>query len=390
MKKVIIAAIAAVACAGAANAERQSLAPLAPCDNWSVTIKGGVASPLDPSAGSIIDNIRGGFGVEARKQIAPAFGLGIEGDFGFNTSTWNNQPSIHTAFDAMYVGAFGAVNLNNLFAGYAGQPRICEVEIVAGAGWIHTFGHKNEADANDDFGVKTGLNLNFNLGSQKAWTIGLKPAIVWNVSNQTYKCYSTQTATAELAVGLTYHFACSNGTHSFAFAAPCDYTSYQDQINDLRATVEAQKAANADLANAKAAAERANADLKAQLDECRNRPVVTETVVETNNTLESIRYVYYGIGSSKISSDQRPNVEMIAQYMKNNPESTIEIKGYASKDGNIEYNKKLAAARAQSVKDMLVNKYGIKADRIKAEGQGIGEMFKEEGWNRVAICILND
>lgn len=384
MKKIIIAAIAAIACTGAANAERKSLAPLAPCDNWSLTLKGGAATLLNPH-NDIKDNFRGGFGVEARKQIAPAFGIGIEGEFGFNTSTWDGKPSIHTAFDNMYVGTFGAVNLNNLFAGYAGQPRVCEVELVGGLGWIHTFGHKNEAKATDDMGVKTGINLNFNLGAEKAWTVGLKPAIIWNVTNKNYTCYSGRTAALEIAAGVTYHFGCSNGTHSFAFAAPCDYTPYNEQINALRATVAAQEAANADLNSA-------NAALKAQLDECRKRPapVVTNTVVETNNTLESVRYVFYKIGSSTITADQQPNVEMIAQYMKNNPGSKVTIKGYASKDGNLEFNKKLAAKRAESVKTMLIKKYGIKADRIIAEGQGIGEMFKEESWNRVAICILAD
>ncbi len=383
MKKVIIAAIAAVAFGGAANAERQSLAPLAPCDNWSLTLKGGVSSPLNPNVGNIGDNFRGGFGVEARKQIAPAFGLGVEGDFWFNTSKWNNAPSNRLVFDRSYVGVFGAVNLNNLFAGYAGQPRLFEIELVGGAGWIHTFGHKGLST--DDFGAKSGLNLNFNLGSAKAWTIGIQPAIVWNISNNNYTCYSGRVAALELMAGVTYHFGCSNGTHSFAFAAPCDYTPYNEQINALRATVAAQEAANADL-NA------ANAALKAQLDECRKKPapVVTNTVVQNTNTLESVRYIFYKIGSSTIGADQKPNVEMIAEYMKHNPKAKVSIKGYASKDGNLEFNKKLAAKRAQAVKDMLINKYGIKADRIQAEGQGIGEMFKEESWNRVAICVLND
>ena len=37
---------------------------------------------------------------------------------------------------------------------------------------------------------------------------------------------------------------------------------------------------------------------------------------------------------------------------------------------------------------MLISKYGIPADRITAEGEGIGNMFDEESWNRVSICTL--
>ena len=111
---------------------------------------------------------------------------------------------------------------------------------------------------------------------------------------------------------------------------------------------------------------------------------------KNTNTLESVRYVFYRIGSSKITADQAPNIEMIADYLKHNPEATVEIKGYASQDGNLDFNIKLASARAESVRTMLIKKYGIAGNRIKAQGEGIGHMFKEDSWNRVAICILND
>lgn len=385
MKKIILAAIATVAFSGAANAENRELAPIAPGDNWSVTLKGGIAAPVNRTGGSFKDNIRGVAGMELRKQIAPSFGLGVESDFGFNTSTWNGHRSMRNVVDNMYVGIFGAVNLNNLFAGYAGQPRVFEMELVGGAGWLHGFVPASQGTDYNDLGVKTGMNFNFNIGADKAWTIGIKPAIIWNVTNDHRHIMSGRDAALELTAGVTYHFGNSNGTHSFAFAEPCDYSEYNDQINALRAMVVAQEAGIADLTTA-------NANLKAQLDECINRPatVVTNTVVETNNNLQSIRYVFYKIGSSNITADQRPNVEMIANYMKKNPGSTVLIKGYASKDGNLSFNERLAAARAQGVKSMLTNKYGISASRIKAEGQGIGEMFKEESWNRVAICIIDD
>ena len=113
-------------------------------------------------------------------------------------------------------------------------------------------------------------------------------------------------------------------------------------------------------------------------------------VKEVNNNLQSVRYIFYKIGSSVITADQQPNVEMVAQYLKNHKDSKVVVKGYASPDGNLEFNKKLAAARAESVKTALVKKYGISADRITAEGEGIGEMFSENDWNRVSICTLED
>lgn len=49
-----------------------------------------------------------------------------------------------------------------------------------------------------------------------------------------------------------------------------------------------------------------------------------------------------------------------------------------------------AAARAESVKTALVNRYKIPESRIVAEGEGIGHMFAEDSWNRVSICTIED
>jgi len=56
----------------------------------------------------------------------------------------------------------------------------------------------------------------------------------------------------------------------------------------------------------------------------------------------------------------------------------------------VEVNARIAAARAEAVKTILVNKYKISASRITAEGQGVGDMFTEPDWNRVSICTIED
>ena len=100
--------------------------------------------------------------------------------------------------------------------------------------------------------------------------------------------------------------------------------------------------------------------------------------------------VFFKVNKWDITRDQQPNVERVAIYLKNHKNATVDIKGYASPEGPVDNNIKLANNRAAAVKDMLVNKYGIKANRIKAEGQGIGNMFSELEWNRVSVCTIND
>ena len=90
---------------------------------------------------------------------------------------------------------------------------------------------------------------------------------------------------------------------------------------------------------------------------------------------------------SAVSPDQLANVERIAAYLKSHPEASCIIKGYASPDGNYDDNIMLANGRAESVMDLLINTFGIEAERIEAMGQGIHNAIDElEG--RVSICEI--
>ena len=191
--------------------------------------------------------------------------------------------------------------------------------------------------------------------------------------------YNANHATFNILAGVTYNFG--PGFEAVREYNQAEVDALNAQVNALRADVDA-----ATLAAAASQAEAAA--LAVQLDSCMNQ--APKVIKEETNTLSSVRYVFFRIGSSKITADQMPNVEMIAAYLKNHPDSKVVIKGYASKDGNEEFNIKLAAARAESVRDSLIKKYGIKASRIQAEGEGIGNMFVEESWNRVSICTIED
>ncbi|MDE6527422.1 MAG: OmpA family protein, partial [Muribaculaceae bacterium] len=129
------------------------------------------------------------------------------------------------------------------------------------------------------------------------------------------------------------------------------------------------------------------ADLQAQLDACNRRPPVVEKVVKD---LNNIRYVFFNCGSSYVQPNQQPNIAMVADQLKANAKSTVTVQGYASKDGSLAFNKKLAERRAEAVKKELVKRYGISADRIKAEGMGIGDLFTENSWNRVSVCTVKE
>lgn len=82
-------------------------------------------------------------------------------------------------------------------------------------------------------------------------------------------------------------------------------------------------------------------------------------------------------------------MERVAIYMKKHPEAKVVIKGYASPEGNLAFNEKLAKARAQAVKSILVKNTRLNDTRITAEGQGIGDMFSLNRTGTVSAFVLS-
>lgn len=380
MKKIIsIFAFALVAMsASAENLYKESKF----FDNWYVGIQGGVASPAAGHA--FWKDARGSFGATVGKQLTPVYGLELEYDAVINASCSGNKTSwagIRNAargFDYGFLSLNGTINLMNLFGGYKGQPRLFEIQAVAGGGWARTFD-----TGRNDFAVKFGANFNFNIGKEKAWTIALKPAILYDFVDRNL-AMTAHAAQIQVFAGVTYHFKNSNGTHSFAFGRGYD----QAEVDRLNATINETRGMVADRDQTIAAKNQRIADLEAALKACEAKPAVVQTVTNTKDNLEC--YVYFNQGKSNISPAQQPNVERIATFLKNHAGSKVVVKGYASPEGSIEVNERIARQRAEAVKTMLVNKYKIAADRIQAEGQGVGNSFSEPDWNRVSICTIHE
>lgn len=373
MKKSIILSVF-VAAAFTANAQT-TVQGSKFTDNWSVELKTGMITPVTHSA--FFKNARPALGIEFTKQLTPVFGLGVQGMGYINTT--NSK----TAFDASDLSLLGKVNLMNLFAGYTGTPRIFEVEAVAGAGWLHYY-MNGPGDVNS-WSSRFGLNLNFNLGESKAWTIGVKPALVYDMQGEHNRSrFNANNAAFELTAGIAYHFSGSNGSHHFTLAKlydPAEISELNGTINNLRQEVSQRNNVIND------ATQRIGV-LQQEINDCRNEASKVVVVKKTNMIPESI--ITFRQGSSTVDASQLPNVERVASYMKKHTNTIVTIKGYASPEGSAEVNARIANARAEAVKSILMKKYKISADRITAEGQGVGDMFTEPDWNRVSICTIED
>ena len=346
-------------------------------DNWSVGVKGGVTTPMTHSA--FWKNSRPAMGVELSKQITPVLSLGTSFMGYINTS------SSKTAFDASNIELLSKFNMMNLFGGYPGTPRIFEMEVVAGIGWLHDYVN-GTGDANS-WGTRLGMDFNFNIGKEKAWAISLKPSLVYDMEgdfNKYKSRFNANNAAFELTAGLTYHFKTSSGNRYFTEVRVYN----QGEIDDLNASVNALRGQVNNKDGELNSANQKISGLQQELEACRTKVVPVETVVKTARVPESI--ITFRQGKSSVDASQLPNVERVASYMKKYADSKVVIKGYASPEGSVEVNARIAAARAEAVKTILVNKYKINPARITAEGQGVGDMFTEPDWNRVSICTIED
>lgn len=354
-------------------------------DNWSLGVIGGAVAPTTHH--SVFGDARGVAGLELTKGITPVFSVGIQSVAGFNTlgvCGSKGAEGAYTVVDNVNTTFFGKGNLSNLFFGYTGTPRFFEVEAMAGVGINHYFGYGGLNSATS----KVGLNFNFNLGESKAWTVSLRPAMAWDWDAPAVEKaqMNINSSALELTAGVTYHFKSSNGAHHFTVVRPYDQAEVDGlnaKINDLRGQVsDKDKAISAKDAQLR--------QLQQELNDARNKKPAVQQVVNTKETKTLESYVTFRQGKSVVDASQLPNVERIATYMKNHKKSKVSIKGYASPEGSAEINARIAKARAEAVKSILVNKYKIAASRITAEGQGVGNMFEEPDWNRVSICTLGE
>ena len=119
------------------------------------------------------------------------------------------------------------------------------------------------------------------------------------------------------------------------------------------------------------------------------KEVVKEVKVASDFTGPYSDDLYFVIGKADIRPDEAFKLGRIAQILKDNPDATISVTGYAdSGTGNATINNDLSQRRAQVVIDML-KQAGISASRIvsKAVG-GDRDASRSPESNRVAVCIV--
>ncbi len=335
-------------------------------DNWMISIEGGANFNLGPddSHAKFGERIAPVFGLNVEKWFSPVIGLRLGVDYyGFKGAT--SDPLAHgvstemikegyfkQSFESIYPSLDVMGDLSSLFCGY--RDRVYSPILYVGLGVpVAISGDGNIADF-QNMGMRGGLLNRFRVA--EAWAINLD--IRFDVFENRYASEIGHGKQLSALVGVTYKFK------GRGWNAP--YVKYPEAVGDaLVAKVSDLEKANADLNEQLANSKRELAD--------RNETIanLTKENKDLNDALQNCdknHYVtvYFGIGSSKLTSKDRKVLKAVAEAMKAT-DKEYAIVGYADAGtGTAERNAELRMERAKSVEAALVS-YGVPESRLHPE-----------------------
>ena len=344
--------------------------------NWFFSIGGGASVLLgdNDGAASFGKRISPTLNVALGKWFTPGLGLrlqysglqakGYTYDKGADYVRGNQKGDgyYEQRFDYMNLHGDVMFNLMALFGGYD-EYRVYEMIPYVGAGFTHNY-TKPRREA---LSVNAGIINRFRVSN--ALDINLEVSIMGaeDKFDGTVAGKHGYDGVVSATLGLTYYFP------RCGFARPMPQLISAIELSAMQQQIAEMAAANQQLQNALTAAE--------------NRPVeVSETEVVVTEPDIAPRTVFFSIGSAEVSPRAVMNLSYLAEYMKQFPNATYTVNGYAdSATGTPAFNQELSLRRAQAVVDVLVNKYGIAADRLKISADGGVDKFGQPILNRVVL-----
>lgn len=345
--------------------------------NWFFSIGGGAEATFgdNDSAGSFGKRISPTLNISVGKWFTPGLGLrlqysglqarGFTYDKGadYVKGAELKDGYYKQRFDYMNLHGDVMFNLNALFGGY-NQHRVYEIIPYVGAGFTHNYSKPHR----EALSVNAGIINKFRISNAVDINLELSAMATEDKFDGEVGGDHGYDGVLSATVGLTYRFPARG------FRRPMPQLISQIELAAMQDKLAMMGAQNAELKNALVQAE--------------NQPVaeVTETQVIVPDPDIAPRTVFFQIGSAELSPREIMNLSYLAEQMKQFPNATYTVNGYAdSATGTPAFNKELSLKRAQAVKNALVKNYGIAADRLNVEAGGGVDKFGQPILNRVVL-----
>lgn len=386
----------------------QTVEGTTPLDNTYIGISTGLNGWFNPSKTPIFlhhqdanledvaDGLTSVTTLRLGKYFTPVVGLEATIEMGLGRSNKFNGQEFKRdiSVDHTMIGLNLMFNLNNVFHKYCGNPDRFEVVPFIGGGWHRTYG--TVGNRHNNIAMHIGSYFNVNIGQKRAFQFNIIPLFGFiptdhgsntaNLSAMRNKTYFN------IQLGFTYKFKNKQGSHNFVLAPTnSDLRSLQNELNTYRLDLEVANETNSSL---QSSLEQANKDKDALANENRtlrerhkeNEEILMRKINERQVCVTPS--LGFKRGKSKLDETSEGWLESVAEAAIANNKDIV-IKGYADANtGTEDYNLKLSARRAETVKKELV-KLGVDKNRITTVPMGDTEQpFSNNDSNRTVIVLF--
>lgn len=134
-------------------------------------------------------------------------------------------------------------------------------------------------------------------------------------------------------------------------------------------------------------------------DQCLNTPAGREVDAQgcklvLKESVEISLQVNFANNSADVTGEYNSDIAAVADFLKKYAGVSADIEGHTDSNGAESYNQSLSQRRAEAVKMILVNKYGIDAGRLQAIGYGESKPVADNGTaegrlaNRRVVAVM--
>ncbi len=331
-------------------------------DNWFIGVGGGINTFW--SEGTKFKDLKVGPSIDAGigKWFTPAVGMRV-GYSGF-TSNLKKAPE---QFGYMYVHGDFLWNISNALGGYK-ETRFWNLVPYLHAGWYRTYDAGVAGFPNNELAAGAGLLHNLRLSDRLDLIIDMKTIIVNGRAVGASGIAVQPSVTAGIALDLGW----PNFTRTSTVLGAAELAA-ADEIAALQAATVALELANATMEKDMISLQKTNNDLNAQVKNLKKNQNKKPDMHEIFKGM-SPAYVYFNIGKTTLSVDERAHLDYIAKNLlaKADKECKIYLTITGSADsntGSAKRNATLSEARGKHIADLLTSRYGIAKDRLEVKSE---------------------
>lgn len=350
--------------------------------NWFISLSGGVnslAAEANRDYDSFLNRLRLSFRLSAGRWFTPVWGLRMQMGIG-KLSGHSHLLKYYNLYDKLedhtimpeamrpyLTEKYGRTWLHRKFTymdwsvalmtdvihWFTKERKPVGLVLFAGPGFSHSFGSQG-LSASNSFAFNAGIQLNVSI--HKNWDIFAEAqgfivdeTFDGQIGGTTFELNRTLEGYGGLTLGITYKF----GGKKFERYAKVNPVTYES-IRYIQPPTVIEK------------------------------PQIEEDFI-------SVFAVRFYIDQSKIEDDQKLNINRIAKYLEEHPESNIELTGYADRETAYpEYNMRLSQRRVDAVFKYLVEQCGITPSRIITNAKGDTQRVYDEDyrWNRAVVMKI--